>query len=237
MFIGRLSRVALVTATLALSAACADRTVEGTAQSTNGQATNGQSDRDQSGSAGATTTTTEGFITRADVPTDTTTTRATPPRPTPTESDDIPPEVADVLADSVVDADTYAGSRPGGWYFTTPSGKFVCGIETSALTGGAPRVGCQGEIPSSAPRLPAPGAPDNLIPANTILTEGDAEGTFVNSGGVMFAPDSGAPATLPYGELLVVDGYACAVDPDIGVTCLSPAGHGFAVSSTDYGVW
>ncbi|WP_066903825.1 hypothetical protein [Millisia brevis] len=216
---GRLPRIAAALAASAMLSACADRTVAGSAQS-------------------APVTSTESFMTRADVPTVApTTTRPTTTRPTGTALIDIPPEIADALNEAVVDAGDFAGDRPGGWYFTTPSGRFVCGIETSTLTGDLPQVGCQGEIPSTAPRLPAPGAPDNLIPANTILAVGDGEGGFLNAGGVMFAPDSGAPRTLPYGELLVVEGYVCAVDPEFGVTCMTPIAHGFAVSSDTYDTW
>lgn len=214
---GRVHPVAASLAGLAiLTAACADRSVSGTAQSVQGA------------------TSTESFMTRADIPT---TTQPTSTRATSTTTAEVPPEIADALAEAVADSGAFAGPRPGGWYFATPSGRFVCGIETSTLTGGPAQVGCQGEIPSNAPRLPAPGAPDNLIPANTILAVGDEEAGFLNSGGVMFAPDGGAPRTLPYGTLLLVDGYLCSVDPEIGVTCMTPSGHGFAVSSGTYGLW
>lgn len=206
----------VVAAALSLSG-CADNTIQGLAQT-------------------GEVTTAANFTTRASVPVpDSSDVRGDTPSTTAVTPSSTIPEIIPVQQ-SVAPSSIYM-SEPGAYYFQTPSGKFLCGIETAIRTGGTARVGCQGELPSSAPALPAPGAPDNLIPANTILAEGAGPGDFMNSGGVMFAPDGGAPQVLPYGEALRVDGYECLVSPEVGVTCTTPYGHGFAVSSSTYGTW
>ncbi|MGN5239067.1 MULTISPECIES: hypothetical protein [unclassified Rhodococcus (in: high G+C Gram-positive bacteria)] len=126
----------------------------------------------------------------------------------------------------------YAGSQPGVYYFLSESGKFECAI----LTHTDPVAGCQGTMPSSAPRVPGSGASDVTVPANVVIVESSGEGQFSNIGDIAFMDPNRTAQVLPYGAELKVSVFTCTIDESTGVTCESDA-HGFTVSADDYELW
>ncbi|MFD6857376.1 hypothetical protein ACFWCF_08550 [Rhodococcus sp. NPDC060090] len=135
-------------------------------------------------------------------------------------------------APAAVDPAEYAGSQPGVYYFLSESGKFECAI----LTHTDPVAGCQGTMPSSAPRVPGSGAADVTVPANVVIVESSGEGQFSNIGDIAFMDPNRTAQVLPYGEALKVSVFTCTIDESAGVTCESDA-HGFTVSADDYELW
>ncbi|TCN54962.1 hypothetical protein EV641_104227 [Rhodococcus sp. SMB37] len=131
-----------------------------------------------------------------------------------------------------VDPAEYAGSQPGVYYFLSESGKFECAI----LTHTDPVAGCQGTMPSSAPRVPGSGAADVTVPANVVIVESSGEGQFSNIGDIAFMDPNRTAQVLPYGEALKISVFTCTIDESTGVTCESDA-HGFTVSADDYELW
>ena len=129
--------------------------------------------------------------------------------------------------------DEFAGAQPRSYYFTSPSGKFECAI----LVQDESVVGCHGEIPAGAPRVPGSGAPDTMVAPNSIRVAGDAAASFASIGDPQFHRFDGAATVLAYGQVLAVNGFTCSVDEQAGVTCESPAEHGFTVSDAAYELW
>lgn len=166
-----------------------------------------------SGEATAADPTTSAAQTTSTAPTTTTTTTTTK-APVPADSDD------------------YAGAQPGVYYFLSESGKFECAI----LTHTDPVAGCQGTMPSSAPRVPGSGAADVTVPANVVIVESSGQGQFSNIGDIAFMDPDRTAQVLPYGEALKVSVFTCTIDESTGVTCESDA-HGFTVSADDYRLW
>ena len=130
----------------------------------------------------------------------------------------------------------YAGKAPGWYYFSSPSGKFECGIavlDTSI-------AGCHGSLPDSAPRVPGIGASRTAVAPNTVQLIAGSAAKFESLGDPKFHRFDGPAAVLPYGEVLTVagsgstNGLQCTVDEQTGVTCTDQVGHGFTVSGDDF---
>lgn len=129
-----------------------------------------------------------------------------------------------------------AYANGGNYYFTSPSGKWHCGIITSAKA-----VGCHGPFPSDAPRVPGAGAPDKMVAPNAIgVGNNDKAANFFSVGDPAYYPFSadGSVATarvLPYNEPLTVGDFTCRIKESTGVTCdNTKTGHGFTVSDSSY---
>ncbi|MDI9933592.1 hypothetical protein QM588_24520 [Rhodococcus sp. IEGM 1354] len=129
----------------------------------------------------------------------------------------------------------YAGKAPGWYYFTSPSGKFECGIavlETSI-------AGCHGSLPDSAPEVTDSASSDRVKP-NSVQIIAGSPAKFESLGDPKFHRFDGPAAALPYGEELTVagsgstNGLRCSVDEQNGVTCTDQVGHGFTVSDDDF---
>ncbi|TFI40586.1 hypothetical protein E4P29_23835 [Rhodococcus sp. 1R11] len=129
----------------------------------------------------------------------------------------------------------YAGKAPGWYYFTSPSGKFECGIavlETSI-------AGCHGSLPDSAPEVTDSASTDRVKP-NSVQIIAGSPAKFESLGDPKFHRFDGPAAALPYGEELTVpgsgstNGVRCSVDEQTGVTCTDQVGHGFTVSDDDF---
>ncbi|GGG00505.1 hypothetical protein GCM10007304_13020 [Rhodococcoides trifolii] len=122
----------------------------------------------------------------------------------------------------------------GSYFFTSPSGKFNCGI----IGGEAqPSAGCQGDLPADAPKVDGSGSPGTSVFPNSIEVAGGEPGRFVSLGDPKYT-DLDAPAqALPYGAPLSANGFTCAVDEASGVTCTDSDEHGFTVSNTAFRVF
>lgn len=167
-------------------------------------------------------TSVSGEATAADPVTTTATTTTTVPATTTTTT---PAPVA-------ADPDDYRGSDPSIYYFLSESGKFECAVLMKA----DPVVGCQGTMPSNAPRVPGSGAPDVTVPANVVLLDSQGAGEFVNIGDIAFMDPTRSARALPYGESLTVGPFTCSVAAATGVTC-ETGQHGFTVSDSAYELW
>lgn len=130
----------------------------------------------------------------------------------------------------------YAGKAPGWYYFTSPSGKFECGI--AALESSI--AGCHGTLPTSAPKVPGSGASSTAVAPNSVQLIAGSPARFESLGDPKFHRFDGPATALPYGQVLVVDGTGssnglrCSVDEHTGVTCTDQVGHGFTVSDEDF---
>lgn len=111
--------------------------------------------------------------------------------------------------------------------FTSPSGTWGCGfLETFDDAGERNfEVGCHGTMP---PEITAP-APDSEgdLRANSITLYHDRAPEVWVAGDVNYF----AGPTLPYGHVIYTYGFACTVQQDTGVTCISPE-HRFTASSS-----
>ncbi|MDG3011304.1 hypothetical protein G4X40_14200 [Rhodococcus sp. D2-41] len=117
----------------------------------------------------------------------------------------------------------YFASSAGqsGYFFTTPSGKFLCAITGDLPTNSA--AGCHGRIPANATSGPRP---------NTIMSSDGEIGTVFHRGDPQFQRlDGGTAPALGYGTPLYAMGYTCTVDYSAGTTCRNfRTGHGFTVN-------
>ncbi len=168
------------------------------------------------------------------------------PRSTPSPSSTIPPAsttappttsaTPTTSAAAQVDSKDYAGKAPGWYYFSSPSGKFECGIAVLNTS----IAGCHGSLPDSAPKVPGSGASESLVEPNSVQLIAGSPAKFESLGDPKFHRFDGPAAALPYGEVLTVpgsgstNGLQCSVDEQAGVTCTDQVGHGFTVSAEDF---
>ncbi|WP_415977331.1 hypothetical protein [Rhodococcus sp. 077-4] len=130
----------------------------------------------------------------------------------------------------------YAGKAPGWYYFSSPSGKFECGIAVLQSS----IAGCHGSLPDSAPEVPGSGASGTAVKPNAVQLIAGSPAKFESLGDPKFHRFDGPAAALPYGEVLTVpgsgstNGLRCSVDEQTGVTCTDQVGHGFTVSDESF---
>ena len=130
----------------------------------------------------------------------------------------------------------YAGKAPGWYYFSSPSGKFECGIAVLESS----IAGCHGSLPDSAPEVSDSGASGKPVEPNSVQLIAGSPAKFESLGDPKFHRFDGPAAALPYGEVLTVagsgstNGLQCSVDEQTGVTCTDQVGHGFTVSDEDF---
>ncbi|MCZ4522009.1 hypothetical protein O4220_26100 [Rhodococcus ruber] len=166
-----------------------------------------------------------------------TTPRSTPASPptstTPTTSTTATPTSS---AAAQANSKDYAGKAPGWYYFSSPSGKFECGIAVLNTS----IAGCHGSLPDSAPKVPGSGASEAAVKPNAVQLIAGSPAKFESLGDPKFHRFDGPAAALPYGEVLTVpgsgstNGLQCSVDEESGVTCTDQVGHGFTVSAEDF---
>lgn len=120
-----------------------------------------------------------------------------------------------------------------GYYFTTPSKRWVCAI--------IPReqAGCQSSAQSA---IPIAGAPDSVLNAvgedvapNAILVDRDTDARFARLDPPGYALTPGPAVVLPFGKVLIVAGFQCNVQETTGISCRSEhSGKGFTFSADGY---
>jgi hypothetical protein len=129
-------------------------------------------------------------------------------------------------------AQTSAAQNDGetGYYFTSPSKRWVCAV--------IPReaAGCQSSTGST---IPITGAPDSVPGADgtesapnaiQVGVETDAQFASVEAPGYSLVP--GPAVVLPFGEVLIVAGFRCNVQEATGISCASEvSGKGFTFSA------
>ncbi|BCI53406.1 hypothetical protein NIIDNTM18_26840 [Mycolicibacterium litorale] len=119
------------------------------------------------------------------------------------------------------------------YFFTTPSGRWECGI--------VPRVhaGCQA---ADGAALGIGGAPEFVTDAagaeaepTAILVGRDGDPAFVAFEDAPFAPPEATASVLQFNQVLAVAGFRCNVQEASGVSCLSErSGRGFTFSADGY---
>lgn len=138
-------------------------------------------------------------------------------------------------APRTADASEFEGDT-GFFYFTSPSGKFECGVFVTDTS----IAGCHGDFPSNAPRVEGSGAPDSTVAPNTVELTAGSPARFSSSGDPRFHRFGGTARALPYGETLSIpgsgssNGLVCRVEEKTGVTCSDQVGHSFTVSDTAF---
>lgn len=154
---------------------------------------------------------------------------------TPTSAAAPPPPSTHPTNDGLANAFDFAAQPDGvtGYYFTSPSKRWVCAIIPRE------RVGCQS---STGSRIAIIGAPDSVAdaqgearPPNAIQVDrvSDAQFASVDVPGYALVP--GPAAVLPFGKVLTVAGFRCNVQEATGISCLSElTGKGFTFSSDGY---
>lgn len=159
----------------------------------------------------------------------------TTPAPSSTTTSSPPEAPTTSTPPPTADASSYEG-RSGFYYFTSPTGKFECGIfvtETSI-------AGCHGEFPSTAPKVEGSGAPESTVAPNTVELIAGSPARFLSSGDPRFHRFDGTARALPYGETLQIpgsgssNGLICRVEEKTGVSCSDQVGHGFTVSDSAF---
>lgn len=139
-------------------------------------------------------------------------------------------------AASQANSTDYAGKAPGWYYFSSPSGKFECGIAVLNTS----IAGCHGSLPDSAPKVPGSGASGTAVKPNAVQLIAGSPAKFESLGDPKFHRFDGPAAALPYGEVLTIpgsgstNGLQCSIDEQAGVTCTDQVGHGFTVSAEDF---
>ena len=106
---------------------------------------------------------------------------------------------------------------PTGYYFTTPSGKWICAILPRS------QAGCQ--TAAGAQRLGIPGEPDTVpgpdgaaVAPNAIAVGDEAEPGFTWLDAPGISLKSAKPLTLDFNKTLAAAGSRCNVQ-DAGVSC------------------
>ncbi len=140
-----------------------------------------------------------------------------------------PATATPTAADPAVAADpTTYRFRSDGYFFSTPSGKFTCGIDLRAPA--SPTAGCQG---STTPVPPRPAScPEGPGWGHGLRVDASGETSFLCAGGVVYGSGFRSPEpVLAYGHSLTAGGFVCAVRIT-GVTCTHLAsGHGFMIAA------
>ena len=117
--------------------------------------------------------------------------------------------------------------RDFGYFFSTPSHRFTCGISLTNTT--TPAAGCQGATTPVPPR-PASCGPGPGWGHGMQVNDAGAT-SFLCTGGVIFGFSSGRTPTLDYGHSLTAAGFRCTVQTT-GITCTQLAsGHGFMIAA------
>ncbi len=173
--------------------------------------------------------------TRAALTTTTTPPTTTPTKTTTTTKTTTPKKTTS--APPTADVSGYEGGGGGGfYYFTSPTGKFECGIIITESS----IAGCHGELPPTAPRVDDASAKNSKVAPNTIELIAGSPARFLSSGDPRFHRFEGTARALPYGENLSIpgsgstNGLTCSVSKKAGVTCLDQVGHGFTVSDSAF---
>jgi hypothetical protein len=119
------------------------------------------------------------------------------------------------------------------YFFTTPSGRWQCGI--------VPRVSAGCEATGST-RISIDGAPDEVPDADgnpatptAIVVDRDGDPHFAALDTPQFEPPEGKANTLPFNAILAVAGFRCNVQEATGVSCVSElTRNGFTFSADGY---
>ncbi|WP_182263227.1 DUF6636 domain-containing protein [Rhodococcus sp. UFZ-B548] len=126
----------------------------------------------------------------------------------------------------------YRFEHNGSYYFTSPSGKFQCGIlDADIAPRGQTTAGCHGETSPIPPRPTTCSTGAGWGHGMQVDQSGAV--SFLCTGGLIFGTGTGdGDPVLDYGRELTAEGFRCTSEVT-GVTCTHEgSGHGFTIAST-----
>jgi hypothetical protein len=159
--------------------------------------------------------------------TPTPTAAAAPPAPSPSKRPS---------SEHLANAFDYAAQGPDGqtgYYFTSPSKRWVCAIFPRKTAGCQSSTGSAIAVAGAPTSVPGPQAVDTAPNAIEIDSNADAQFVAIDPPGYAVIP---GPATvLPFGQVLAVATFRCNVQEASGISCLSEkSGKGFTFSADGY---
>jgi hypothetical protein len=120
-----------------------------------------------------------------------------------------------------------------GYYFTSPSKRWVCAIFPRKTAGCQSSTGSAIAIKGAPTSVPGPQA--TATAPNAIEVDGAADAQFASLDPPGYALDPGPATVLPFGEILAVAAFRCNVQEASGISCLSEkSGKGFTFSADGY---
>ena len=158
------------------------------------------------------------------------------PTPTPVAAPPAPSPSKVPSSKNLANGFDYAAQGPDGetgYYFTSPSKRWVCAIFPRKAAGCQSSTGSAIAIEGAPTSVPGPQATDTAPNALEIDSNGDARFAALDPPGYALVP---GPATvLPFGEVLAVAAFRCNVQEASGISCLSEkSGKGFTFSADGY---
>jgi hypothetical protein len=120
-----------------------------------------------------------------------------------------------------------------GYYFTSPSKRWVCAIFPRKTAGCQSSTGSAIAVTGAPTSVPGPQAIDTA--PNAIEIDGAADAQFASLDHPGYALVPGPATVLPFGEVLAVAAFRCNVQEASGISCLSEkSGKGFTFSADGY---
>jgi hypothetical protein len=120
-----------------------------------------------------------------------------------------------------------------GYYFSSPSKRWVCAIFPRKTAGCQSSTGSTIAIKGAPTSVPGPQAVDTA--PNAITVDGAADAQFASLDPPGYALVPGPAVVLPFGEVLAVAAFRCNVQEASGISCLSEkTGKGFTFSADGY---
>jgi hypothetical protein len=120
-----------------------------------------------------------------------------------------------------------------GYYFTSPSKRWVCAIFPRKTAGCQSATGSGIVVKGAPTSVPGPQPSDNA--PNAIEVDGAADAQFAALDPPGYALVPGPATVLPFGEVLAVADFRCNVQEASGIPCLSEkTGKGFTFSADAY---
>lgn len=158
------------------------------------------------------------------------------PAPTQVTAPPPPPPSKRPTSEHLANAFDYAAQAAGGetgYYFTSPSKRWVCAIFPRKAAGCQSSTGSAIAVTGAPTTVPGPQGVDTAPNAIEVDGAADAHFTSLDPPGYGLVP---GPATvLPFGEVLAVAAFRCNVQEASGISCLSEkSGKGFTFSADGY---
>jgi len=156
--------------------------------------------------------------------------------PAPATSPAAPPPSKPPSNEHLANAFDYAAHGADGetgYYFTSPSKRWVCAIFPRKTAGCQSSTGSAIAVKGAPTSVPGPQAVDTA--PNAIEVDGAVDAQFASLDPPGYALVPGPATVLPFGEVLAVAAFRCNVQEASGISCLSEkTGKGFTFSADGY---
>ena len=158
-------------------------------------------------------------------------TTPTPPTATAAPSPSKPPSNEHLA--NAFDYAAHGADGETGYYFTSPSKRWVCAIFPRKTAGCQSSTGSAIAVKGAPTSVPGQQATDTA--PNAIEVDGAADAQFASLDPPGYALVPGPATVLPFGEVLAVAAFRCNVQEASGISCLSEkTGKGFTFSADGY---